>query len=50
MNRYIIKTYTRAGFVAAIPAHNGAHIRRWATPVAVQYKAKPAKSLLGYSQ
>jgi hypothetical protein len=37
MNRYIIKTYTRAGFVASIPAHNGAHIRRWAVPVVVKY-------------
>jgi len=46
MNRYIIKTYTRAGFVAAVPSHNGAHIRRWATPVVVQHRANPEKRVL----
>ncbi len=40
MNRYIIKTYTRAGFVASIPTHNGTHIRRWATPVQVLYRTR----------
>ena len=46
MNRYIIKTYTRAGFVAAVPSHNGAHIRRWATPVVVQYRRTPENGYL----
>lgn len=40
MNRYIIKTYTRSGFVAAIRAHDGTYRRRWATPVQVQYLSK----------
>lgn len=35
MNRYIIKTYTLAGFVAATRNHDGTYRRRWATPVKV---------------